>query len=355
MIEKKKKRITIYDLAEELNVSPSTVSRALKDHFSIGAKTKKAIKKLAKERGYRPNSLASSLRTNSTNTIGVLVSWINRPFISSLISGIEKEARQSGHHVIISQSYDKTELEKESLQAMFASRISALIVSLAMETKDYDHFDLFVENGIPVIFVDRTPGETSFTKVKINNFNAGFEATEHLIEQGCKRIAHFGGANHQSIYQDRRYGYMAALKKNNLTIDESIIFQAHSLSAEEGFRLAEQVLGMDNPPDGIFCANDTSAVSTILYAKKNGIKIPSELAVIGFNDDPICQIVDPPLSSVYHPAVEMGEVVVRKALSIMGNEIETKELASDTEHATTLDTYIITRASSNRKQKKESD
>ena len=348
--KKKKKRITIYDLAQELNVSPSTVSRALQDHFSIGAKTKKTIKELAKVRGYRPNSLASSLRTNRTNTIGVLVSWINRPFISSLISGIETAARQSGHQVIISQSYDKTELEKENLQALFDSRISALIVSLAMETKAYEHFELFTQNGIPVVFVDRIPLMSDAARVSINNFNAAFEATEHLIEQGCKRIAHFGGATHQTIYQDRKFGYIAALKKNNLHVDESIIFQSNSLNAEEGFRLAEQVLKMDNPPDAIFCANDTAAVSTLRYAKQNGIEIPAELAVIGFNDDPICEIVDPPLSSVYHPAVEMGEAAIRQVLSIMGNEKAGLE-APATSLATTLDTHIITRASSNRMNK----
>ena len=342
MVEKKK-GITIYDLAEELSVSPSTVSRALNDHHSIGAKTKTAIKKLAKERGYRPNYLASSLRTNRSNNIGILVSWINRPFISSLISGVEKAASQSGYHVIISQSYDQTELEKKNLQALFNSRISALIVSLAMETTDYQHFDLFIENGIPIVFVDRIPVMNDIAKVNINNFNAALEATEHLIEQGCKRIAHFGGGTHQNIYKDRRFGYLAALKKNNLDIDEAIIFESSSMSAEEGTRLAEKVLNLKNPPDGIFCANDTAAVSTMQYAKKMGIKIPEDLAIIGFNNDPICEIVDPPLSSVYHPAVAMGEAAIKQALAMLEGKIDIKM-----NNRITLDTHIIVRASSNR-------
>lgn len=344
-MEGKKKDVTIYDLAHELKVSPSTVSRALNDHYSIGKKTKKAVKKLAKERGYRPNTIASSLRTNRSNTIGIMVSWINRHFISSLIAGIETAARESGHQVIITQSYDNTELEKENLQVLYDSRISALIVSLAMETTDYRHFDLFTNNGIPVVFVDRIPMIQEVHKVHINNFNAAFEATEHLINQGCRRIAHFGGGRHQSIYEDRRSGYIAALKKNNVDVDEALIIQATSLSAEEGLRLTEQVLEMDHPPDGIFCANDTAAVSAIQYAKQKGIKVPEELAIIGFNNDPICEIIDPPLSSVDHPAVEMGKAAIRQALAMLGGEIGT-----DSASRVTLDTHVVVRASSLRKK-----
>lgn len=343
-MEDKKKDVTIYDLAQELNVSPSTVSRALNDHFSIGKETKKAVRELAKRRGYRPNTIASSLRTNRSFTIGVLVSWINRPFISSLISGVEKSAREAGYHVIISQSYDNPELEKEILQALYDSRVSALIVSLAMGTQVYDQFDLFTNNGIPVVFVDRIPLLGGIHKVHINNFNAGFEATEHLIQQGCRRIAHFGGARHQSIYEDRRLGYIAALKKNNIEVDESLIIQFESLSAEEGTRLTEQVLAMEQRPDGIFCANDTAAVSAIQCAKEKGIAIPQELAIIGFNDDPICQIIDPPLSSIHHPAVEMGQMAFQQTLGMMGGKIGTETASS-----VTLDTHVVVRASSNRK------
>ena len=344
-MEGRKKGLTIYDLAEELNLSPSTVSRALSDHHSIGKKTKNTVRQLAKERGYRPNVLASSLRTKQSNTIGILVSWIDRPFISSLISGIEAEAKTNGYQAIISQSRDSTELENENLQALYDSRISALIVSLAMETTDYSHFDLFTKNNIPVVFVDRTPKLREISKVHINNFNAAFEATEHLIEQGCQRIAHFGGATHQSIYEDRMSGYVAALKKNNLEVDHSIILNAQSLSMQEGTRLTEQVMKMESPPDGIFCANDKAAVGAIQYAKKNGIKIPQELAIIGFNNDPVCEIVDPPLSSVHHPAREMGEMAFQRALSLINQESE-----PENGNRVTLDTHLIIRASSDRKQ-----
>ncbi|HKK74627.1 MAG TPA: LacI family DNA-binding transcriptional regulator [Saprospiraceae bacterium] len=340
-MEDKKKDITIYDIASRLNVSASTVSRALRNHQSIGKKTKKAVQELADEMGYRPNKLASSLRTNNSKTIGVLVSWINRPFIASLIAGIENAAREKGYQVIICQSHDNVELEKEYLRALYNSRVCALITSLAMKTKDYSHFDLFTKHNIPIVYVDRIPKIDSVNKVQINNYQASFEATEHLIQQGCTRIAHFGGDPIQRIYENRRNGYVAALERHNLPLDPSIIFQAEHLSVEEGTRLAQQALSIRPAIDGIVCANDTAAVSAIQYAKSQGIKIPEELAIIGFNNDPICEIIEPALSSVHHPAEQMGEAALFRALDII------KQEESEVDNIT-LGTHLIIRASSQR-------
>jgi LacI family transcriptional regulator len=342
-MEDKKKDVTIYDLALELNVSPSTVSRALNDHFSIGKKTKKAVQELAREWGYRPNTLASSLRTNRSNTIGVIASWINRPFISSLISGIENAAREAGYKVIITQSHDQLEIEKDNLEALYDSRVSGLIASLAMETSDYDHFKSFLENDIPVVFVDRIPNLDNVNKVNINNFHAGFQATQHLIEQGCKRIAHFGGARNQKIYEDRFLGYREALKKYKIKYDPNLVKEASNLSAEEGKRFIEEVWMLEDRPDGIFCANDTSAVSAIGWCKKNGVKVPNDIAIIGFNNDPICEIIDPPLSSIHHPAQDMGEAALNQVLQILNNN------RSNGTTIFTLETHVVARASSKRK------
>jgi LacI family transcriptional regulator len=194
-----------------------------------------------------------------------------------------------------------------------------------------------------VVFVDRFPNRNDIHKVHINNFNAAFEATEHLIGQGCRRIAHIGGGRHQSIYEDRLQGYVAALRKNNLLVEESLIILATSLSTEEGMRLTGQLLDSANPPDGIFCANDTTGVSAIRCAKSRGIKIPESLSIIGFNDDPICEIIDPPLSSIHHPAIEMGKATVRQALAILAGKLETESTSS-----VTLDTHVVARASSGR-------
>lgn len=344
MKEENKKDLTIYDIAKELNVSGSTVSRALNDHPGIGKKTRKAIKDLASEWNYRPNLLAASLRTKRSNTIGVLVPWINRPFISSLISGIESSAFEAGYNVIISQSHDSYEMEKQSVQALSESRISALIVSLAMQSNNYKHFDIFNNNGIPIVYVDRIPQLKNIYKVHIDNFNAAFEATEHLINQGCKRIAHFGGTSDQIIYEERRLGYISALKQYGLNINDELNLKGKSLSADESIHLCESVFGLDNPPDGLFCANDTSTVSAIQFAKNLGIRIPEDLAVIGFNNDPICTIINPTLSSVEHPAIEMGKLAFNQALRLLPDNSSTNDASMNS----MPDTHLVVRQSSNR-------
>ncbi|MCB0649694.1 MAG: LacI family DNA-binding transcriptional regulator [Saprospiraceae bacterium] len=343
---KKNKTITIHDLAEELKVSASTVSRALKEHPSIGKKTIKTVKELAEKRGYRPNRLAASLRNQQTHTIGVLVPWINRPFISSLIHGVEEAARAAGYQVIITQSHDNFEDEVDDLKAMFDSRISGMVVSLAMETQSYDHFTPFFKNNIPVVFVDRVPETLECHKVAIDNYTAGFKATEHLIEQGCRRIAHLSGASHQAIYKERLRGYLDALKQHQLPVDESLILKGILLSADEAISLTKYLLELPNPSDGIFSANDTAAVSAIQYAKSVGVKIPEELAIIGFNNDPISLIIEPQLSTVSHPAAEMGKIAVRKALELiesgMVNDFPKNQ-------GIELETPVIARASSLKK------
>ncbi len=214
----KKKEVTIYDLAKALNYSPSTISRALNNHKSIGKKTIKKIQKTAEEFGYRPNTLAASLRNNSSKTIGIMISRINRPFIASLITGIEKAARNANYNVIITQSDDKYENEVNNAKALYDARIGGLIVSLGMETQDTSHFDQYVKQNVPIVFVDRVPENFNSYRVIIDNYAAGYRATKHLIEQGCKRIAHFAGAQHVNIYNLRKKGYLDALKEHGLEV-----------------------------------------------------------------------------------------------------------------------------------------
>lgn len=342
---KNKKEVTIYDIAQDLNVSPSTVSRALKDHFSIGKEMIELVKKQAKQRGYRPNGIAASLRRNKTNTIGIITSWINRPFISSLISGVEEEVAKAGYNVIICQSHDSYESELANAKALYDSRVGGIIVSLAMETKNYDHFKQFSDNEIPIVFVDRVSEEFRADKVVIDNFLAGFTATRHLIEQGCKRVAHFAGAQHQNVYRERQRGYLEALKHHNIPIDETLIIKGDILNSEEGIKMANHALDLPNPPDGIFSSNDTSAVSAILCAKKRGIKIPKELAIIGFNNDPISLIVEPRLSTIDHPAIDMGRIAARQVLK----HKEHKDIVIS--ETITLQTELIVRESSLRNKK----
>lgn len=338
---KKKKEVTIYDLAKELKYSPSTISRALNNHKSISQKTTKEIQKIAKDLGYRPNSLAASLRNNKSKTIGVLISRINRPFSASLISGVENTARKAGYNVIISQSNDNYENEVANAKALYDSRVSGLIVSLGMETKDIGHFKQFLDQNIPVVFVDRVPAEFNSYRVIIDNYTAGYRATQHLIDQGCKRIAHFAGAQHLNVYNLRKKGYLDALRENRLEVTEELIVNLGTLSFEEGSEATKALLDLPKPPDGIFSANDTAAVSAILTAKAKGVKIPEELAVIGFNNDPMASVVEPALSTVSHPAMKMGEISAQRIL-----DHSSKTLHSDVSEITMLDTEIIVRNSS---------
>ena len=341
---KKKKEVTIYDLAKELNYSPSTISRALNNHKSIGKKTTKEVQRVASKMGYRPNSLAASLRSNKSKTIGIMIARINRPFVSSLISGVEDAARKADHNVIISQSNDKYENEVKNAKALYDSRIGGLIVSLAMETTDTDHFKQFADNNIPIVFVDRVPRDFNSYRVIIDNYAAGYRATKHLIDQGCKKIAHFAGAQHVNVYNLRKKGYLDALQENGLEVDENLIVDLETLSFEEGREATNKILDLKNPPDGIFSSNDTAAVSAILCAKERGVKIPEELAIIGFNDDPVSSIVEPSLSTVSHPAMKMGEISTQRIL-----EHSDENLGSSISEITMLDTKIIVRNSSKRK------
>lgn len=342
---KKKKEVTIYDLAKELNYSPSTISRALNNHKSIGKKATQEIHKTAKKIGYRPNSIAVSLRNNKSKTIGIMIARINRPFVSSLISGVEEAARKAGYNVIISQSNDKYKNEVDNAKALFDSRIGGLIVSLGMETKKIDHFEQFKNKDIPIVFVDRVPDDFNSYRVIIDNYSAGYRATKHLIEQGCKKIAHFAGAQHLNVYKLRKKGYLDALKENGLPIDQELIIDLETMSFEEGREAARELLDMANPPDALFSANDTAAVSAILYAKEKGIKIPEELAIIGFNDDPVSSIVEPSLSTVSHPAIKMGEISAQRIL-----EHSSRNLDSEISEITMLNTEIIVRNSSRRRK-----
>ncbi len=309
------KNITIYDIAKKFAVSPSTVSRALNDHKSISEKTKKAIKAYAEKHGYKINTLAASLRSQKSRTLGIIVSWINRPFISSMISGVEAYANERGYNVIISQTKDNYEKEVENASALFNSRVDGLIVSLAAESINYDHFNQFIDNDIPVVFVDRVPEEIQADKVVINNFESAFMATEHLIELGCKKIAHIGGSQARFIYRERKDGFVAALRKHGINVNEDWIRFSQSVSSEDAFGISESILSQENKPDGFFCANDSSAISVIQSARKRGINVPDQLKIVGFNNDPVSTIITPKLTTINHPGERMGEIAAEHILN----------------------------------------
>lgn len=336
------KDVTIYHIAEKLNLATSTISRALKDHPTISSKTILKVKKTAEEMGYAPNTLAAGLRGNKTNTIGVLIPTVTQPFLSSLISGIEITAQKSGYNVIIMQSHDSYEEEVSMAKSLYSSRVSGIICSLAMETKDTSHFKQFVSNNTPLVFVDRVPKDFNTFRVIIDNFAAGYKATKHLIDQGCTRIAHLTvSSEFGNVYSDRKKGYLSALTDNNIEVDESLIVILKAITYEEGIKACDKLFDLPNPPDGIFAPGDMLGVSAIQCAKKRGIKIPQDLAVIGFNNDEISKIIDPNLSTITHPAAKMGktsaEIILKNLKSLKKDDI--KEI-------TFLNTEVLIRESS---------
>jgi len=342
MQHKPNKRVTIYDLAQELNVSPSTVSRALNDHRSIGEVTTTRIKELAKSRGYRTNALASGLRSQKSKTIGILVPWINRPFISNLISGIEESAQAAGYTILISQTGDSSEREITNAKVLVDSRVQIMIVSLAMETTQYSHFEDIISQGTTVIFVDRIPKNYCGHQVLIDNYQTGFDATRHLIDLGRKRIAILSGSLKQKIYQDRYEGYVAALTESGLPVLEEFLGISDILTSEEGAVMIETMLQSTNPPDAVFSTNDSAAIGAMQYALARGLRIPEDLAFIGMNDDPVCTVMSPALSSMTHPAAEMGKIAVTKALEFL--DLPDKSIPAT--FVVRLNTEVIARASS---------
>ena len=228
----KKGKITIHDISKELGINSSTVSRALNNSSRVTQKTKDKILKKATELGYQRNSLASKLRTNKTNTIGVIVPRISRQFFSSVISGIEETAYDAGYEVIICQSLDNLEREQKLIETLLSNRVDGILISVSTQTLGKDDFNNCKQNETPIIFFDRPYNIEENTNVIIDDFKAGFEATEHLILNGCKNIVHFSGPQHSELYKRRKNGYLAALKKYNLTIDFNYIIASNLMKSD---------------------------------------------------------------------------------------------------------------------------
>jgi LacI family transcriptional regulator len=332
---------TIHDIARELKISASTVSRALNDNPRISLKTKEKIKAVAATLGYRPNTLASNLRNKKSNTIGIVVPLINRHFFSSVISGVEDVAFKAGYNVVISQSNDLASKEISIVHSMFSNRVDGLIISIAMQTDTFDHLKAFGKKRIPLVFFDRVVPEIETNKIVVDDFAGGFRVTQHLIDQGYQRIAHLAGTQNLMTYLDRKNGYIEALRKNNIPYDESLVI-INTLTSDEGISAVQQLMGLPNPPDAIFCGNDTTALSSMIYLRDKGFRIPHDIGIVGFSNEPFSKVVSPSISTIAQPGFEMGQ----KAAELLIRQIETKE---ETYQTIVLPTELIIRESSSRK------
>jgi LacI family transcriptional regulator len=308
------KEVTIYDIASALNISVATVSRALKNDPVVNKRTKKKIFDLAEQLGYRTNYFARNLRIQHTNTIGVLVPKLNSNFINSVLTGVESVTTEAGYDLIIAHSSESYIKEVANAKNLFEKRVDGLIVSLSFDTKNLEHFKMFKDKGVPVIFFDRVEQEGNNTVVVIDNYKCGYQATQHLIEQGCTRIVHITSSLKRNVYSDRFKGYKDALFDNGISYHENLLM-INDLSERAGIESAMQILKMNPLPDAAFITNDFVAAVCMRTLKENGIRIPEDIAIVGFNNDAICTLVEPSLTTINYPGIDVGEVAARNLIN----------------------------------------
>jgi LacI family transcriptional regulator len=312
------KEITIYDIARHLNISAATVSRGLMDHPSVNVTTKQKVREAAISMGYRSNHLASNLRKKRSNIIGLIVGNLDSSFMTNVVVGIDKVLSEASYNLVISQSLDNIGKEVQIARAMYNNRVDGLLVSLAYDTDNAEHFESFVKRGIPLVYFDRVFPHDKCPGVEIDNVKAAYEVTEHLIRQGCRRIVHVTAYRLSAVALDRFNGYKQALLDYNIPYDESLVLYTE-LGLEDGAKAAHDILNMPNRPDGIFAINDACAVGCLKELRKNGISIPDDIAIAGFNNDAVSSIVEPELTTVNYKGYEMGEIAAKILIEKLNN------------------------------------
>lgn len=344
------KKTTIHDIAKELDITASTVSRALQNNPRISDTTKKLVLRTAKLMNYQPNSIAAALRNGKSNLIGVMIPTVDRNFFGSVVRGVEDVLNSTGYNVIICQSNDSLAREKSNIKTLLQARVDGIFVSYAKETEQFDHFKEIINQGVPLIFFDRMQNMFDVDTIVIDDYKGAFQATEHLIEQGCKKIIHFAGPNNLSIYKDRQRGYEDALRKHLLPVKEEHIFRSN-IKLEAGIELGKLLTEQPELPDGIFSSSDYAAIGAIQVIKEKGHRVPEDIAVVGFSNESFTSLLDPSLSTVDQQSKKMGQFVANTFLNRM------KKGEPYTPSRTVLSPELIIRTSSSRKSliKKDSN
>jgi LacI family transcriptional regulator len=342
-------QVTIKDIARELGISPSTVSRALKDHPDISTETKKAVNALSEKLNYQPNIVALNLRQKKTNTIGVIIPEIVHFFFSTVISGIEDIAYQAGYNVILAQSNESYQREVTDMKALFNSRVDGMLLSLSRETTNYDHIESIISKGVPIVFFDRMYNSPTSSKVVVDDYAGAKEAVLHMIDQGCKRIAHMVASPNLMISADRLRGYEDALKERNIKINKELILDCSSGGFEEAKLVAKKALELPDRPDAIFASNDPMAMGVMMAIKEKGLKIPQDVAVVGFSNWFCGELMEPSLTTVDQPGFEMGQEAARMLIK----QIEMKDKPEPVLETKILKTKLVIRNSSLKKDIKK--
>jgi DNA-binding LacI/PurR family transcriptional regulator len=310
------KNSTIIDIAKKLKISPSTVSRALNDHPGTKKETKILVRKVAKELLYTPNPIARSLKSNRTTTIGVIVPEIKHDFFASAISGIEEVAYESGYTIVLCQSNESVEREVVNTNVLIQHRVAGIIASISQTTLEGNHFKDVVRRKIPLVFFDRVIENPAISSVVIDDYQSAFDAVSYLIGRGYKKIAHFSGPKELGICIKRRDGYVHALDQHNLLIPHGFISYG-GLHEQNGYSAMDELIKTNNLPDAIFAVNDPVAIGAFQRIKEAGYKIPDDIAIMGFSNNKITNLVDPPLTTVDQPSFEMGRNAAKILLQII--------------------------------------
>ncbi len=314
-----KGKTTIHDIARKLNVTASTVSRALKDHPRISAETKRNVLRTARKLNYQPNHIAAALRNGRSNILGIIVPTVDRTIFSSAVRGIEEIANAARYNVMICQTYDNAEKEIATVEALLNARVDGIIASYGKATTDFDHFIKVKEKGIPLILFDRFNDDLNVSQVVIDDFLGAFNATQHLIDQGCKRIAHFTDPRKISIYEERLRGYKEALRTNGLPFDQSLVVE-NNLQLEDGRSGMLQLLTLPQLPDAVFSASAYALLGAMQVLKSKGINIPEQVALAGFSDEPFASVTDPGLTMVDQHSLQMGNAAAEIFLREISDE-----------------------------------
>jgi LacI family transcriptional regulator len=334
--------ITIKDIATALNLSVSTVSKALRDSYEISENTKKLVNEYALEHNYRPNPIAQSLKQGHSKSIGIVVSTIENQFFSQVINGIESVAYEAGFNVIITQTHESYDLEVKNVGHLTHHSIDGLLISLSTETKDVEHLQKLHRQGLPIVFFDRITDEIDTHKVISDNFKGGYDATRHLLDAGYKRIAHITSPPNISITKERFAGYSKALEEAGMPYQMNYIKHCPHGGRDIGEieNALTELLSLKNKPDAIFTTSDRITTTTLYLLNKLGIKIPEEIALIGFTNTTLADVLNPSLSSVYQPGFEMGQKATQMLLDLILSKRPVHEFET-----LVLPTQLVTRYS----------
>lgn len=327
-----KRYITIKDIAKELNIHHTTVSRALRNCKSVSKDTNELIWKKANELGYKPNLLAQGFRNNKSNTIGILVPDLQHYLFSKFISDFTNLAHQSGYTVMVFQSSDKFNIEKEIVNRLINYRVAGVICSISKETRTGEHFNLLKDGNIPLVFFDRIPEDVQAARVQVDNFQGAYDAVTLLIRTGKKRIAFISTSSFINVFRDRLNGYKQALADNQLEFNTDYFIEQPSHCMDDGYSGAQKLMELAVTPDAILAVSDDAAIGAMKYLKKRNICIPEDMAIVGFDNGPMCIACEPELTVVNQPisrlTVECFELLMHQMNGTASN-LETRVIKAE--------------------------